>query len=276
MGIVNCTPDSFSDGGQHPDAAAAVAHGQRMATEGATWLDVGGESTRPGAAEVPVDDELARVLPVVRELAAAGHAVSIDTRKASVAEAALEAGAMMVNDVSAGRHDPAILEVTASAGALYTAMHSRATPADMQRAPRYDDVVAEVREELADALARAAAAGIAPDRLVLDPGFGFAKDDGHNLTLLARLDELHDLGAPLLVGLSRKRTLGHVTGRVDPGERLAASVAAVALAVAHGAALVRVHDVAPSLDALRLATEVRRMAVRCQDNNRHGGPVAPA
>ena len=258
MGIVNCTPDSFSDGGRLPDAEAAVAHGRRLAAEGAAWLDVGGESTRPGAAEVPVAEELDRVLPVVAALAAEGHAVSVDTRKAPVAEAALAAGARMVNDVSAGRHDPGILAVTAAAGALYCAMHSRATPATMQAAPAYDDVVAEVRAELAVALDAARAAGIADDRLLADPGFGFAKDDDHNLALLARLDALHDLGLPLLVGLSRKATLGRVTGRAAPDDRLAASLAAVALAVDRGAAVVRVHDVAASRDALLVADAVRR------------------
>lgn len=258
MGILNATPDSFSDGGRHHGADAAIAHGLAMGREGAHWIDVGGESTRPGAPEVSVDEECHRVVPVIRALAAEGLAVSIDTRKAPVAAEALAVGATMVNDVSGGRFDPRILGVTAAAGAWYCAMHSRGTPTDMQSHADYDEVLAEVHAELATCLTAAQDAGLAQDRLVADPGIGFAKHAEHNLELLANLDELHALGVPLLVGVSRKSMIGALTGREVPTERLAGSLGALSAAVLAGAAILRVHDVAESLDAVRVADAIRR------------------
>ncbi|MDF1797794.1 MAG: dihydropteroate synthase [Planctomycetota bacterium] len=258
MGILNATPDSFSDGGRFHGADAAIAHGRAMARDGAHWIDVGGESTRPGAPEVSVDEECQRVVPVVRALAAEGLAVSIDTRKASVAAEALAAGATMVNDVSGGRFDPRILEVAAEAGAWYCAMHSRGTPADMQAHASYGEVLAEVRAELAACLAAARAAGLARTRLLADPGIGFAKRAEHSLELLANLDGLHDLGVPLLVGVSRKSMIGALTGREAATERLAGSLAALTAAVLAGAAILRVHDVPESVDALQVADAIRR------------------
>ena len=252
MGIVNVTPDSFSDGGRFDSAAAAIDFAQSLRTQGADILDVGGESTRPGAAPVPEDVELARVLPVVTALARDGALVSIDTMKPGVMRAALDAGAVMVNDVRALRA-PGAMEGVAGSAAAVCLMHMQGEPQSMQVAPRYDDVVGEVRTFLAARAAACEAAGIGRERIAVDPGFGFGKTVAHNLALLRGLDAIAALGYPVVAGLSRKRTLGVLTGRPD-GDRLAGSVAAALAAVVRGAAIVRVHDVAATVDALRVWT----------------------
>jgi len=258
MGIVNATPDSFSDGGLFLDAGAAIAQALRLADEGADLVDVGGESTRPGAAPVPDDEELGRVVPVIAALRARGFPlpISIDTRKAAVARAALDAGADLVNDVS-GLADPSLARVVAEAGAPIVLMHSRGTPEDMQRRAVYGDVVQEVAAELEQALGRAAAAGIPRERTILDPGLGFAKTAEHNLVLLARLGELRALGRPILVGPSRKSFIGRIAGSAAPGDRLPGTLAAVTAAVVAGAELVRVHDVAAARQAALVAAAIR-------------------
>ncbi|WP_130494557.1 dihydropteroate synthase [Motilibacter rhizosphaerae] len=247
MGVLNVTPDSFSDGGRWLDPRAAVEHGLALVAEGADLVDVGGESTRPGAGRVEPDEEARRVLPVVRELAAAGVVVSIDTMRASTAQAALEAGAVLVNDVSGGLADPDLPRVARDAGAAYVAMHWRGHSAGMQARAVYADVVADVRAELAERVADLLALGLAAEQLVVDPGLGFAKTAAHNWALLARLQEIASLGLPVLVGASRKRFLGLV-GRPEGSvplpveEREAATVAVSALAAAAGAWAVRVHE----------------------------------
>lgn len=259
MGIVNVTPDSFSDGGRYLDADAAVAHGLELMAQGADLIDVGGESTRPGADRPDEAEELRRVIPVVRRLTGAGVRVSVDTMRAAVAAAALEAGAQVVNDVSGGLADPRILEVVANApGTTYVAMHWRAHGAVMNDYARYGDVVADVRAELSARVAAAVAAGIARERLVLDPGLGFSKDAEHNWALLARLPELAALGYPLLIGASRKRFLGALLAGPDgtPGDLAARDAATAALSVVaaqQGAWAVRVHDVPSSVAAVRVA-----------------------
>jgi dihydropteroate synthase len=253
MGVINVTPDSFSDGGRYLDPDAAVAHGVQLAAEGATILDVGGESTRPGSDGVPPDEELRRVLPVLEGLRKVTEArISIDTSKAVVAEAALKAGATLVNDVTALRGDPGMAEVVAAAGTDCCLMHMLGTPRTMQRDPRYDDVVAEVRAFLEERLAFAVAAGIAEERILLDPGIGFGKTAQHNLELLARLDELVELGRPVVIGTSNKSFLGRITGR-PLGKRLAGTIATCVMAYEHGARVFRVHEVAPVGDALAVA-----------------------
>jgi len=261
MGIVNVTPDSFSDGGRFLDPGRAVDHGLALAAAGAAVLDVGGESTRPGSHPVPADEQRRRVLPVIRRLAAeAGVPVSVDTADASVAAAALDAGATVVNDVTAGR-DPEMLPLVARAGAGYVFMHMQGTPATMQVDPRYDDVVAEVGAFLAARRRAAEGAGIAPDRLMADPGLGFGKTVDHNLALLARLgDVVAAAGVPVMVGPSRKGFVGVAAG--GPGaplpveERDDGSLAAAVWALDHGASMVRVHDVAPVAEAVRLLRAV--------------------
>ncbi|HUL60850.1 MAG TPA: dihydropteroate synthase [Anaeromyxobacteraceae bacterium] len=257
MGIVNATPDSFSDGGRFLDPGAAVDHALRLAEEGADAVDVGGESTRPGAPPVAAAEEIRRVVPVVERLRARGFPlpISVDTSKAEVARAALAAGADLVNDVRA-LADPELARVVAEAGAPVVLMHMRGTPADMAARAVYRDVVAEVRDELAAALARAEAAGVARERTILDPGLGFAKTAEHSLAILAGLAALKALGRPLLVGPSRKSFIGKVTGaRVEA--RLPGTLAAVAVAVLAGAAWVRVHDVAAAREAARVAAAIR-------------------
>jgi dihydropteroate synthase len=251
MGVVNVTPDSFSDGGRFLDPGAAVAHGLRLAAEGAAILDVGGESTRPGAAPVPVEEELRRVLPVVEGLGAAGTGarVSIDTSKAAVARAALDAGASYVNDVTALRGDAAMAGLVADRGVDCCLMHMLGEPRTMQDDPRYDDVVADVKAFLEARLAFAVDAGVAEERITLDPGIGFGKTLEQNLELLRRLGEIVALGRPVMVGTSRKSFLGRLTGR-EVDERLAGTIATNVLAFARGASLFRVHDVAPVRDAL--------------------------
>ena len=254
MGVVNVTPDSFSDGGSFDDPAQAVLHARRLAAEGAGILDVGGESTRPGAAPVPAAEEIERTLPVVEGIAALGLPVqvSIDTMKAPVAAAAIRAGASYVNDVSALRHDPELADLVAGAGVDVCLMHMLGEPRTMQRDPRYGDVVDDVKAFLEERLAFATAAGIAEERIELDPGIGFGKTLEHNLALLRRLRELTALGRPLVIGTSRKSFLGRLTGR-DVTERVHATVATSVMALERGASVFRVHDVAATADALAVA-----------------------
>jgi dihydropteroate synthase len=257
MGVLNVTPDSFSDGGRFLDPDAAIRHGRRLLDEGAEWVDVGGESTRPGAEPVPTDEELRRVLPVVQALAAAGAKVSIDTRKAEVAEAAVAAGARMINDVTAS-----LASVAAATGAAFVAMHMQGDPRTMQDEPRYDDVVADVRDHLVARATEARDAGVG--EVWIDPGIGFGKTMAHNLDLLANLDLLVATGFPVLVGTSRKTTLGRLAARADgtdaagaggaavvppPHDRLAGSIATAAWAFGQGAAMVRAHEVAATVRA---------------------------
>jgi dihydropteroate synthase len=255
MGVVNVTPDSFSDGGLYLDPDAAVAHGLALEAEGATILDVGGESTRPGSEAVTDAEELRRVLPVLEGLVTAGVTaqLSIDTSKAAVATAALEAGATLVNDVTALRGDPEMAGVIAVSGADCCLMHMLGEPRTMQRDPRYDDVVADIKGFLEARLAFAVNAGIEEERILLDPGIGFGKTLEHNLELLRRLDELVAIGRPVVIGTSRKSFLGKITGREAPADRLAATVASCVLAYERGARVFRVHEVAPVVDALKVA-----------------------
>ena len=251
MAIVNVTPDSFSDGGQHHSTQTALSHAERMLAEGAQILDIGGESTRPGAPPVSVQQELDRVLPVVTKLAARGHCVSIDTRKAEVMRESIAAGASIVNDVTA-LAAPGAVEACAASEVGVVLMHMQGQPDTMQAAPSYVDVVQEVSEFLRARAAVCAAAGIARERIVLDPGFGFGKTMEHNVELTRHLAELVALGFPLLAGWSRKGTLGRLTGRTVATERVYASVAAALACVAQGARIVRVHDVAATVDALKV------------------------
>ena len=249
MGIVNVTPDSFSDGGRHADAASAVAHCDTLLREGAHILDIGGESTRPGARTPSAEEELQRVLPVLRHAVTLGVPVSVDTSQPLVMRAALDLGVDIVNDVRALQRPGALDVLAGHATAGVCLMHMQGEPGTMQAAPSYGDVVSEVRDFLAERLAALRERGIDARRIVVDPGIGFGKDVGHNLALLRRQHELLALGAPLLVGWSRKSTLGALTGRAV-GDRLAASLAAALLAVQRGARIVRVHDVAATVDAL--------------------------
>jgi dihydropteroate synthase len=258
MGVVNVTPDSFSDGGRFLDPDTAVEHGLLLAAQGADLVDVGGESTRPGAERPPVEEELARVVPVVQRLADDGVLVSVDTMRAQVARAAVEAGAVLVNDVSGGQADPEMLGTVARLGTPYVLMHWRAHSVRMQERTEYDDVVGDVCRELAGRLETAEAAGIDRERIVLDPGIGFSKTGKQNWEVLAGLDRLHELGRPLLVATSRKRFLGTLLADDEgelrpPRERDDATAATSALAAAAGAWCVRVHSVPASLDAVRVA-----------------------
>jgi len=257
MGVVNVTPDSFSDGGAFADADSAIKHGRSLLTAGADLIDVGGESTRPGAERVTAEEEWRRVGPVVSGLAAAGARVSIDTMHAITAERALAAGAVMVNDVSGGRADPALPRLVAAAGVPYVVMHWRGHSTEMQSKASYDDVVAEVVEELRRSVDDVCAAGVAEDQIVVDPGLGFAKNGAHNWELLARLSELSVLGRPVLVGASRKSFLGQLLDDRSVLERDDATTAITALAAAAGAWGVRVHDVRGSADAVRVVAAMR-------------------
>ena len=260
MGVLNVTPDSFSDGGRYAAEDAAVAQGLRLAAEGADIIDVGGESTRPGAARVEGAEQLRRVVGVIRRLRRelpSTCAISIDTTRGVVAQGALEAGAQLVNDVSAGREDPELLAVAARAGAPVVLMHMQGDPATMQRAPSYRDVVAEVKAFLLERAAAAVAAGIPRERILIDPGIGFGKTVDHNARLLARLDELAATGYALLLGTSRKSFLGAVTGRTDAADRVVATAATTALGVMAGVSVFRVHDVAANRDALEVALAIR-------------------
>ena len=262
MGVVNVTPDSFSDGGLYETTEAAIRHGFELREEGADVLDIGGESTRPGATRPLVAEELDRVVPVIRALAEEDVPVSVDTMRHEVARAALEAGAVVVNDVSGGLADPQILDVVAEHGAAYVVMHWRAHSAVMQQLASYDDVLVEVRDELALRLDAATAAGIAEDRLVVDPGLGFAKTADHNWELLRRLPELGTLGAPILVGSSRKSFLGSLLAAPDGSprpvlDREDANVALTTIAAIQGVWAVRVHEVRASIDAVKVVTRWR-------------------
>ncbi|MDR0182735.1 dihydropteroate synthase [Lysobacter arvi] len=261
MGIVNVTPDSFSDGGAHDTLDAAVAHGLAMAEAGADMLDIGGESTRPGAAEVPLEEELRRTIPVIERLAReTSLPISIDTSKPEVMRAAVQAGAGMINDVYALRREGA-LDAAAALGVPVVLMHMQGEPRSMQDAPHYDDVVSDVHRFLAERIFAAEMAGIAKKKIIVDPGFGFGKTTQHNLTLLAQLERLAELGVPLLAGLSRKRTIGELTGRSDPRDRATGSVAAHLIAAQRGAKLLRVHDVAATVDAIKVWTAVATQAM---------------
>jgi dihydropteroate synthase len=255
MGVVNVTPDSFSDGGLYLDPGAAIGHGRELVADGAAILDVGGESTRPGAAPVAADEELRRVEPVVAGLADLGAEISVDTSKAPVAEAALDAGATIVNDVTAMRGDPEMASLVADRGAGIVLMHMAGDPRTMQVNPEYGDVVVEVRDFLAARLAAAVAAGIDESRIWLDPGIGFGKTYQHNFELLRGLDQLVALGRPILVGTSRKSFIGRTDGS-QTDERLGGTIATSILAAVGGAAVLRVHDVREMADALEMASAV--------------------
>jgi dihydropteroate synthase len=261
MGIVNATPDSFSDGGQFADAAAAAEAGADMAANGAALIDVGGESTRPGAQPVWEGDEIARIVPVIRQLAAGGTAVSVDTRKADVMTAALEAGARMVNDVSALTWDDRAAEVIAANKVPVVLMHHQGKPETMQDDPRYDDVLVEIFLWLEERIRAAEAAGIARERILIDPGFGFGKNVAHNLELINGLALFHSLGCPLVVGASRKRTIGALSGEAPADKRLGGSLAFALKAVEQGVQLLRVHDVPETVQALRIWRGLRDQAL---------------
>ena len=250
MGIVNVTPDSFSDGGQHFQHDAALAHAQHLIAEGADIIDIGGESTRPGARPVSVQEELDRVLPIIEGLRGAPAPISVDTCKPQVMQAAIAAGAQMVNDINA-LQDAAAMNAVAAGNVAVCLMHKQGNPQTMQTQPQYQNVVAEISEFLRERIAAAEAAGIGRERIVIDPGFGFGKTLAHNLDLLRHLDKLCELGVPVLAGLSRKSMLGALTGR-EAGDRVMASVAAALIAVQRGASIVRVHDVRETVDALKI------------------------
>jgi dihydropteroate synthase len=258
MGIVNVTPDSFSDGGEWFERDAAIAHGRQLAAEGAAILDVGGESTRPYSDPVSEDEERERVVPVIAALRDCGAQLSVDTMKLAVAREAIDAGATYVNDVTAFRHDPELAGLVAERGCDCCLMHMLGDPKTMQVDPRYDDVVSEVKAFLEERAAFAVSAGVAEERIALDPGIGFGKTVAHNLELLRRLDEIAALGFTLVVGTSRKGFLGTLTGRDDPHERVAGTVATNVLALERGATVFRVHDVAATADALTVAAATLR------------------
>ncbi len=255
MGVLNVTPDSFSDGGRFNEVDAARRQAARLVDEGADIIDVGGESTRPGSDSVPRDEELARVIPVIEAVRSeTGAVVSVDTTKPEVMREAAAAGAGMINDVRA-LQDPGALQAAAETGCAVCLMHMQGKPRTMQQNPEYDDVVTEVMGFLADRVDACTSAGIPASRIAIDPGFGFGKSVEHNLQLLARLDALRALGLPILAGLSRKSTLGAITGR-EVDDRMPASIVAAAIAVQNGASIVRVHDVAPTVDAIRVIQAV--------------------
>jgi dihydropteroate synthase len=261
MAVINATPDSFSDGGRFADAAAAAEAGARMAAEGAAIVDVGGESTRPGARTIWEGDEIERVVPVIRQLAAAGTAVSVDTRKADVMTAAVAAGARMINDVSALTYDARSAEVAASLNVPVVLMHHQGAPEVMQDDPRYDDVLVEVYLWLEERIAAAVEAGIARERILIDPGFGFGKNVSHNLELMNGLALFHSLGCPLVVGASRKRTIGALSDEAPTDKRIGGSIAFALKAVEQGAQLLRVHDVFETVQALRMWRGLRDQAL---------------
>lgn len=259
MGIVNVTPDSFSDGGEYFAPERAIAHGQELVAQGADILDIGGQSTRPGAEIIPLEEELRRVIPVIRVLAQTVTVpISVDTTRAAVAAEALAAGATWVNDVSGGTEDPDLLPVVARAGATVVLMHRRGTPKTMQTLTHYDDLIGEVREFLAQQVRKAQQLGI--EQIVIDPGIGFAKDVHQNLTILRELHQFKSLNCPILVGPSRKSFLGHVLQQPDPKQRVWGTAAACCAAVAHGADILRVHDVA----AMKQVVQVADAIWRCQ------------
>ena len=261
MGIVNITPDSFSDGGQFADSASAADAGADMASEGAAIVDVGGESTRPGASLVWEDDEIERAIPVIKRLAAGGGAISADTRKADVMTAALEAGARMINDVSALTYDDRSASVIAAAGVPVVLMHHKGAPETMQDDPRYDDVLVEVYSWLEERIQTAVEAGIKRECILIDPGFGFGKNVAHNLELMNGLALFHSLGCPVVVGASRKRTIGALSGEAPADQRLGGSIAFALKAAEQGAQLLRVHDVPETVQALRIWRGLRDQAL---------------
>ena len=260
MGILNVTPDSFSDGGRFSEVGAAVAQATAMLEQGADLIDVGGESTRPGADRISATEQIRRVIPVIERLGKLTHPliVSIDTTLAPVAAAALDVGAALVNDVSAGREDPELLPLVAERGCHVCLMHMLGEPATMQSSPQYDDVTAEVKAFLLERAAAAESVGIARDRILLDPGIGFGKTTEHNLALLAGLDDLVAAGYPVLLGTSRKSLFKAITGRTDPADRVSGTVATTALAVAAGVRIVRVHDVEPNRQAADVTAAIHR------------------
>ena len=265
MGIVNVTPDSFSDGGAHFDADSAIAHGLQLAEEGAAILDIGGESTRPGAQEIPIEEELRRTIPVIEALAKrTSLPISIDTSKPEVMRAAIEAGAGMINDVYGLRREGA-LDAAAALKVPVVLMHMLGEPRTMQANPEYDDVVGEVHRFLAERIFAAEMAGIAKKHIVVDPGFGFGKTTQHNLQLLAQLRRFTELGVPVLAGLSRKKAIGELTGRGDPRKRIFGSLAAHLFAAQNGAMLLRVHDVAATVDALKVWNAVAALPAPRKD-----------
>ena len=261
MGIVNATPDSFSDGGQYPDSASAAEAGASMASQGAAIIDVGGESTRPGARSVWEGDEVERVVPVIRQLASGGAAVSVDTRKPDVMTAAAEAGARMINDVSALTYDARSVELAASLNLPVVLMHHRGAPEVMQEDVHYDDVLVEVYLWLEERIAAALEAGVRREHILIDPGFGFGKNVAHNLELMNGLTLLHSLGCPVVVGASRKRTIGALSGEAPADKRLGGSIAFALKAVEQGAQIVRVHDVYEIVQALRIWRGLRDQAL---------------
>lgn len=266
MGVVNVTPDSFSDGGSHASVETAVAQALKLAAEGAEILDIGGESTRPGATPVPADEEIRRIVPVIRELARSNdQLISIDTQKPEVAAAAIEAGAVIVNDIAANRTDPALWRVVAETGAGYICMHMQGTPRDMQVAPHYDDVVREVLKFFEDRLNRLAQEGVRTEQVALDVGIGFGKRLEHNLALLGALSSFQTLARPLVLGVSRKSFIKGLTGAETP-HRLPGSLAATLLAVADGVSIVRTHDVAATRQALQVAAAINEYRHACGSN----------
>ena len=261
MGIVNVTPDSFSDGGAHDMPEAAIAHALRLVEQGADLLDIGGESTRPGAETVSLEEELRRVIPVIEQLAKqTSLPISIDTSKPEVMRAAVAAGAGMINDVYALRREGA-LDAAAALGVPVVLMHMQGEPRSMQQAPDYDDVVGDVHRFLTERLFAAEISGIAKKNLLVDPGFGFGKNTGHNLQLLAQLQRFVEFGVPMLAGLSRKRSIGELTGHDDPAQRVFGSVAAHLIAAQRGASIVRAHDVAATVDALKVWNAVAQVTM---------------
>jgi dihydropteroate synthase len=256
MGVLNVTPDSFSDGGRFATADAAVAQAEAMAAAGADLIDVGGESTRPGSLPVAPDEQVKRVVPVIQRIARLPVTISIDTTRAPVAEAALDAGAAVINDISAGRDDAAMLPLVARRGVPVVLMHMQGTPLTMQDAPSYSDVVAETIAFLRERVAAAQAVGIELEKILLDPGIGFGKAQAHNLELLRRQREFLALGRPVVIGTNRKGFIGRITGEAEPSRRLFGTAASVALAVANGAAIVRVHDVGPMVQVVRMTRAI--------------------
>lgn len=263
MGIVNVTPDSFFDGGRYADVGAAVAQAKKLLFEGADILDIGGASSRPGAAVVAPEDEAGRIIPVIKALAkdSAGSVISVDTTHASVARAALDAGASLVNDISAGRGDARMKELVAESGCTIVLMHSRGTPQSMQRETRYSDVVSEVKEELLEAVGQFLKSGVARDRIIIDPGIGFAKTPAQNVAILHGLATFTSAGYPVMVGTSRKSFIGHLTGR-ETSERLAGTLGSVAASFSRGARVFRVHDVAATGDLLKVLNEIEHCGVQ--------------
>lgn len=247
MGVLNATPDSFSDGGKYADPAAAVAHARALVQAGASLIDVGGESTRPGSEPVAADEQIRRVVPIIRQIADLAVTISIDTTQAAVAEAALDAGASVVNDISAGRDEEGMFPLIARRNVPVILMHMQGTPRTMQQAPRYDDVIAEVVQFLRERIVAAQSAGVVLQRILIDPGIGFGKQLAHNLALIRRQAELSALGRPVVIGTSRKSFIGKITNEPDPGNRLFGTAASVAWSIANRADIVRVHDVEPMM-----------------------------